>query len=177
MNLYNVCMKTAKIRIFDGHNDTLTAIKGQEGITGFLQGGSKLHVDMSKAHAGNMAGGCFAVFIDAPDKGRPLSHGYASNEAQKCVDLLGKLQECSEGNFGLCRNYADIASAFASDSMAALLHFEGAEPIAADLSDLGRWYDLGLRSVGITWSRANAFGLGVGFGFGHSSDNGPGLTP
>lgn len=169
-------MKTAKLRIFDGHNDTLTAIKGQEGITGFLQGGSRLHIDLAKARSGNMAGGCFAVFIDAPDKGRPLSHGYASIEAEKCIDLLEELQKRSEGEFCLCRNSADIANVISRDSVAAILHFEGAEPISADLSDLECWYGKGLRSVGLTWSRANAFGLGVGFGFGQSSDNGPGLT-
>src|SRR5206468_1669749 len=53
---------------------------------------------------------------------------------------------------------------------------EGAEPIAPDLSNLERWYDRGLRSIGLVWSRANAFAEGVPFRFPSSPDTGPGLT-
>ena len=56
------------------------------------------------------------------------------------------------------------------------MHLEGAEPLAPDLSDLERWYDRGLRSVGIVWSRPNAFAEGVPFRFPGSPDTGPGLT-
>jgi membrane dipeptidase len=53
---------------------------------------------------------------------------------------------------------------------------EGAEPLAPDLSDLERWYERGLRSVGLVWSRPNAFAEGVPFRFPSSPDTGPGLT-
>ena len=56
------------------------------------------------------------------------------------------------------------------------MHLEGADPLAPDLSDLERWYERGLRSVGIVWSRANAFAEGVPFRFPSSPDTGPGLT-
>ena len=49
-------------------------------------------------------------------------------------------------------------------------------PLAPDLSDLEAWYDRGLRSLGIVWSRPNAFGEGVPFRFPASPDTGPGLT-
>ena len=38
------------------------------------------------------------------------------------------------------------------------------------------FYSQGLRSVGLTWSRSNAFAHGVHFGFNESPDTGPGLT-
>jgi membrane dipeptidase len=53
---------------------------------------------------------------------------------------------------------------------------EGAEAIADDLSNLADWYDRGLRSIGIVWSRPNAFAEGVPFRFPASPDTGPGLT-
>jgi membrane dipeptidase len=56
------------------------------------------------------------------------------------------------------------------------MHFEGAECIEPDLSNLATYYDMGLRSLGLTWSRPNAFAYGVPFGFPHSPDTGPGLT-
>src|SRR5213076_3622570 len=58
----------------------------------------------------------------------------------------------------------------------AIVHFEGADPLAPDLSDLHRWYERGLRSVGLVWSRPNAFAEGVPFRFPSSPDTGPGLT-
>jgi membrane dipeptidase len=58
----------------------------------------------------------------------------------------------------------------------AIVHFEGAEPIAPDLSDLEDWYERGLRSVGIVWSRPNAFAEGVPFRFPASPETGSGLT-
>ena len=53
---------------------------------------------------------------------------------------------------------------------------EGAEPIAPDLSNLESWYDRGLRSIGLVWSRPNAFAEGVPFRFPSLPDTGPGLT-
>jgi membrane dipeptidase len=44
----------------------------------------------------------------------------------------------------------------------AILHFEGADAIEPDLAFLRLSYALGLRSLGLTWSRPNAFAQGVG---------------
>jgi membrane dipeptidase len=60
--------------------------------------------------------------------------------------------------------------------VAAILHFEGVEPIGTDLDALYVFYQAGLRSLGIVWSRPNAFGHGVPFNFPDSPDIGPGLT-
>ena len=56
----------------------------------------------------------------------------------------------------------------------AIMHLEGADPLAPDLSDLDRWYERGLRSLGLVWSRPNAFAEGVPFRFPSSPDTGPG---
>jgi membrane dipeptidase len=65
---------------------------------------------------------------------------------------------------------------FRSGHVTAIVHMEGAEPLAPDLSDLERWYERGLRSVGLVWSRPNAFAEGVPFRFPSSPDTGVGLT-
>src|SRR3989441_12832449 len=59
---------------------------------------------------------------------------------------------------------------------AAVIHFEGAEPIDPHLDALEVFYDAGLRSLGPVWSRANDFGEGVPYLYPHSPDTGPGLT-
>jgi membrane dipeptidase len=58
----------------------------------------------------------------------------------------------------------------------AIVHLEGADPLAPDLSDLEDWHARGLRSLGLVWSRPNAFATGVPFAFPSSPDTGPGLT-
>jgi membrane dipeptidase len=60
--------------------------------------------------------------------------------------------------------------------IAVVLHLEGADPIDPELAALDVLYAAGLRSLGITWSRPNAFGHGVPFRFPVSPDTGPGLT-
>jgi membrane dipeptidase len=56
------------------------------------------------------------------------------------------------------------------------MHVEGAEAIDPTLERLPALHALGLRSLGITWSRPNAFGHGVPFAYPSSPDTGPGLT-
>jgi membrane dipeptidase len=57
-----------------------------------------------------------------------------------------------------------------------VLHLEGAEAVDPDLAALDAWHAAGVRSIGLVWSRPNAFGHGVPFRFPSSPDTGPGLT-
>jgi membrane dipeptidase len=65
---------------------------------------------------------------------------------------------------------------FRPGEVTAIVHLEGAEPIAPDLSYLEEWHARGLRSIGPVWSRPNDFAYGVPFEFPASPDTGPGLT-
>jgi membrane dipeptidase len=60
--------------------------------------------------------------------------------------------------------------------MAAILHFEGAENLGPDPGAIEGYYEAGLRSLGIVWSRPNAYAEGVPFKFPSSPDTGQGLT-
>ncbi|MEO8957187.1 MAG: membrane dipeptidase, partial [Ktedonobacteraceae bacterium] len=51
-----------------------------------------------------------------------------------------------------------------------------AEAIDTELNALEVFYRAGLRSLGLVWSRPNAFAHGVPFGYPLSPDTGPGLT-
>ncbi len=70
----------------------------------------------------------------------------------------------------------DLRQQIENDEFSAILHFEGAEMIDTNFNALETFYETGLRSLGIVWSRSNAFGHGVPFGFPSSPDTGPGLT-
>jgi membrane dipeptidase len=62
------------------------------------------------------------------------------------------------------------------DRLAAIFHIEGAEAIDVEFRSLDLLHAAGLRSIGITWSRANAFGTGVPFRHNADPDIGPGLS-
>ncbi|MGM8215854.1 dipeptidase [Bacillaceae bacterium W0354] len=55
----------------------------------------------------------------------------------------------------LCKNVDDIMTAKASGKVGIMLSFEGVEPLYNDLSLLRSFYELGVRFVGLTWSRRN----------------------
>jgi membrane dipeptidase len=71
---------------------------------------------------------------------------------------------------------AELERCLAGEEVGAILHFEGAEPVEPGLGNLEAWFERGLRSLGIVWSRPNAFGHGVPFRFPGTPDTGPGLT-
>jgi membrane dipeptidase len=60
--------------------------------------------------------------------------------------------------------------------LASVLHVEGADAIDPDFHLLDVLYEAGLRSLGLVWSRPNAFARGVPFRFPSTPDTGPGLT-
>jgi membrane dipeptidase len=61
--------------------------------------------------------------------------------------------------------------------VAVLPHIEGAECIDTDLNALEVLHAAGLRSLGLVWSRPNAFGHGAPMGAQPELDPGEGLTP
>lgn len=180
--------------VFDGHNDSLLRLftdKAADPVAGFLAG-QPGHIDLPKARAGNLAGGLFAVFCPSPEakvdmavhQGAmtdfplppELPMDLARQMTVKQISLLYRLEAASQGAVTVCRSGAEIRSAIARGSLAAVLHIEGAEAIDADLHFLDVLYAAGLRSIGPVWSRTNIFGHGVPFRFPHSPDIGPGLT-
>lgn len=75
--------------------------------------------------------------------------------AMDYISALHSEMEESPGLFSLCRSTAEIKAANRKGELAILLSFEGLEPIGNDLSLLRIFYELGVRGVGITWSRRN----------------------
>lgn len=74
------------------------------------------------------------------------------------LDQIGMLHceiEESLGMFALCRNASEVRKAVEAGQTAFLLSFEGIEPIGNDLVLLRIFYELGVRFVGLTWSRRN----------------------
>lgn len=155
--------------IVDGHNDLVSRI---------WRGDEIRHMHLDEAPGADFAGGFFALFVPSPKPPEPTSDHYAlplpdpipREEAARVADELYDVFQ------SLPVQLATSPDDFQPGRVAAILHLEGAEPLAPDLSDLDAWYARGLRSTGLVWSRANAFAEGVPFCFPSTPDTGPGLT-
>ena len=170
------------MRVFDGHNDSLSRMwkSGPDAVGGFVGGDGEGHLDLPRARAGGLAGGCFAVFTCSPGEDAYDSGAYfalvdqrrALKEALGQIALLQRLVRRSEGAVRVARSVTELDGA----GLAVVLHVEGAEPIGPELDELEVLHAAGMRSLGLVWSRPNQFATGVPFAFPGSPDQGPGLT-
>ena len=101
---------------------------------------------------------------------------YAQREAMTMVARLIRLERESRGQAKIVRTAREIRECLENGTFAMELHFEGAEAIDPEFDALEVYHELGLRSLGITWSRPNRFAHGVPFQYPASPDTGPGLT-
>jgi membrane dipeptidase len=171
--------------VFDGHNDVVLRIdEGRD----FFEESSEGNIDLPRARRGGFAGGLFAVFVSGPRTEEPsegptgayslplsppVEYEEARSRADHLTGLLFGLER--DGGFRIARTAREVEACFDEGTMAAVLHFEGAEAIS-DVAELARDYERGLRSLGLVWSRANNYAEGVPFRFPASPDTGPGLT-
>ena len=179
--------------VFDGHTDTLLDLADPDrgDNRSFFDRTDTGHLDLPRARDGSYAGGLFAMFVPNADPAYsfvetddgyriPYSSAVAGDRARRLtwtmLEHLDRLDRAARGDFRITTSVSDIEAAMAADSLAAVPHLEGAAAIDSDLSNLSRFYDAGIRSIGITWSRPNDFGHGVPFRYPATPDTGPGLT-
>jgi membrane dipeptidase len=155
--------------IIDGHNDL---------VVHRYRGEPTTHLDLNDARRAGFAGGFFALYVPSPPMADPTETPYEVPlaDAIPFEDAARVTEELFAELCALPVRRALGADDFQPGEIAAIVHLEGAEAIAPDLTNLEPWYDRGLRSIGIVWSRPNAFAEGVPFRFPASPDTGPGLT-
>ena len=171
------------IPVVDGHNDSLLRIWRRGGT---LRERGDGHLDVPRMREGGIALAFFAAFVpardDEPDDPRelivPTSDGYELPQEKalpldRATRIAGELFAVAERDLEIARTLDDLVL---DGDPTAILHLEGAEPIDPRPENLGEWFDRGVRSVGIVWSRPNAFGHGVPFRYPGTPDSGPGLT-
>ena len=176
--------------VFDGHNDALGQLqKARDPPERFLTGLPDRHVDLPRARAGGLAGGLFAVNPPSPEGeltagdgfwemsyAEPVEHEAAAAFALGAIGRAHALAAASQGAIAIVADIRALDRCRSSGTLAVVLHLEGAEPVDPGLAALDAWYAAGVRSLGVVWSRASAFGHGVPFRFPSSPDTGPGLT-
>lgn len=187
-------MTTSAPPIFDGHNDVLLQLHEAGGVKAVdeFMSGLPGAVDLPKAKAGGFGGGFFAAFVPSPmDLGGsildqmvqpaydlplpdPVDSATALDVVMRQAATLMQLEQ--KNALKICRTVTDLEHCFATDTLAAIFHMEGAEAIDEDLCTLDVLHQAGLRSLGPVWSRPTIFAHGVPFRFPSTPDIGPGLT-
>ena len=192
---------TPHIPVFDGHNDTLTQIRGlpRGDARSFLERSDRGHLDLPRALEGGLAGGFFAIFTANHDRTRVIKPMVGPDGKEvpggRTVDLpprldrrhalsftlsvmsdLFRVERSARGRLKVVRTGAELRRCLADGVFAVILHIEGVEALDTRLETLDVLYEAGLRSLGPVWSRPNAFGHGVPFDFPRGPDTGPGLT-
>jgi membrane dipeptidase len=177
------------IPIVDGHNDALLRVR-RSGAPLAERGDGQL--DLPRMREGGIAAGFFAIFVPAGDEPPPedprasvvvTDDGWEVPQEEplpreRARQVADEMARIAERELFLVRTVADLERCLAGEETGAILHLEGAEPLdpAALRDELDAWYGRGLRSLGIVWSRANAYGNGVPFRYPAGPDVGPGLT-
>lgn len=182
-----------QVPVFDGHNDVmLTKYLPQEENRSLFVESEKGHIDLPRAIKGALKGGLFAIFVPPDSKRidlsngltpelieifrRPLKTSFSQKYAQLGIDAMRALEVESSGAIKIVINFEELRVSFDQNAITIVIHFEGAEPIAENLENLQGYYDQGLRSIGLVWSRPNAFGIGVPFEINATPDVGEGLS-
>jgi membrane dipeptidase len=142
--------------VLDGHEDFITAIPNQK--RDFLDESAEGHVDLPRAQRGGLGGTFVSIWLS--DRQAEMNAvGYAMKEMNDYLRICDR----SEGRVRVVRTTAELDQALADGGFAGIIHFEGADPISYSLKELRVFYEAGLRSLGIVWSRPTIFGYGVMF--------------
>lgn len=172
------------IPIIDGHNDTLLAATSDRAGGDFLAESDDPagHLDLARAEEAGLAAGIFAAFVPnetEQDDWRELPPAVDHERARRVVaEQFATLHDWADATdrFRVVGDIDALDACIDGEAVGAIPHIEGAAAVAPDLVNLRSLYEIGLRSLGLVWSRPNAFAHGVPFEHDATPDIGPGLT-
>jgi membrane dipeptidase len=95
----------------------------------------------------------------------------ALRHALRLIDVAYREADESDGALRIVTSRAELDAALADGAIAGILALEGAEPLGRDPELVKVFARLGIRSIGLTWNRANDFADGA------TEDRGAGITP
>lgn len=97
-----------------------------------------------------------AIYVDEAN-----SDDWAGNAKQQINSLYDDVSE-SLDKLAICTTYEQICLTIASGRVALLISLEGCEPVTT-VDTLDEFFEMGVRLVGLTWSRKNQCGDGCSF--------------
>lgn len=152
---------TRSYPVIDAHCDALLAVIGKSQIPGdqgkrdFLVRNKISHIDLPKLLEGKVV--CQFMALFAEDEDIPRVNEYTHG----LIDEFNGICARSGGAIFPLLKAADLDKAIPGKGVAGLLSIEGAEALEGSLDAADEFYARGVRAIGITWNRRNAFGRGV----------------
>jgi membrane dipeptidase len=109
---------------------------------------------LPKFESGNISVAGVAIYIE--DRYLP------QNGLRVALDQIARLyaETAASERFAICKSYREILAARETGKIGFLITMEGVEPLGTDLNQLRVFYELGVRSIGLTHARTNAAGHG-----------------
>lgn len=112
---------------------------------------------LSEFEAGSLSVIAAAIYIEdryVPDRALRVA-----------LDQIARLyaETAASDRFAICKSFREIQEARERGRIAFLITMEGIEPLGTDLNQLRVFYELGVRSIGLTHARSNAAGHGAIF--------------
>ena len=112
------------------------------------------YMDLPKMRAGNLGAAFFACCVEP----QHVARGSARARLWQLIDAVHDLCRRNSGQLGLAQSAVEIRSLAAEGKRAVVLSIEGAQGIGDELSELDRLYASGVRVIGPTHFRSNAWG-------------------
>jgi membrane dipeptidase len=133
--------------VFDAHADT--PLRMMKGANICVRGNSG-HLDFPRMREGGVDAQFFAIFV-YPETENP---GAA---AERIIERIQTTISSCASQVGLARSPGELVGLARDGRLAVLLGIEGGHSIQGDLGALGRFYELGVRYMTLTWSNTNEF--------------------
>ena len=137
-----------KLKIIDLHCDALLRLYQTQGEIKFKDA-KELETNKERLKKGKVKVQAFALFVFPEVKAEQKFQVALDQIHYFYTDVLGNNPEMK-----LIKDWSDIEN-LQDDEIGALLTLEGVDAIGNDLQKLSILYQLGVRSVGLTWNNAN----------------------
>jgi len=100
--------------------------------------------------------------------------GEAQNGLRVALDQIARLyaETAASERFAICKSSGEVQAARETGKIGFVITMEGVEPLGTDPNQLRVFYELGVRSIGLTHARTNAAGHGGVFAASGSSTEG-----
>lgn len=143
-----------ELEIIDLHCDALYKIWQSNGRLDFKDA-KELDTNLKRLQQGNVKGQCFAIFIE-PDLKTEEKFQAVLDQITIFYNLLHQYPQIKQ-----MKSWEDFDD-LTDGEIGAMLTLEGVDAIGNDLNKLMILYELGVRSVGLTWNETNLAADGVG---------------
>lgn len=138
--------------IVDMHCDTITELieKNQDILK------NNLHIDLQRMmNIGNYVQ-FFAIYLDVT-KLKIAPKQFTINT----IEQLKKQINTNENIIEFAYSYSDIEKNINKNKCTSILTIEGGEALQGEIKNLKYFYDLGVRSIGLTWNNDNEIGCSI----------------